>query len=1756
MKGAESSWSLSAVVSRYISDKIHSLLQPYLENIIIDAQVGLQPEVALTDIMLREDALDRLALPLRVSKQSRVSLLKVTLPLTAYNREPVTVVLEKVRVFVVPNEVPWQSTAKNQEKLQRLAAWREQQRSRPNEGETKSFLNSLKETVLNNLCIVVKDMEVVYLDEVSLGFPCFVRLYVDLLKLETTNSQWQTAFSQSETETFRVLKVQGLSLAVVADGPEPRSGDLHDYYHRVALSERHYVLRPCSLTIKHKFSHAERSQSVSAEIGVLEFALSEAQILLLQHCMRFFAFKHSYARYHSLRPSLALKTEPKSWWRYLVRAYQLDLGRGKRRVDSQQQQNDYLDLFKRHQDIIHAPWLQPLKRAELARLRGLEEALPIRLLLNLRSYALAMLRQEAAVYAQRAGADGSSIGDLWSFYMQDFKESAAEQPIWRNSRSGDTFPSQSPNWKVKVSVTSLLLFLQRSTSREPRQPTLQIFSREECDCEHCQKKSFAGRQALPPTVMTLRSASSDHDSLVDSEEEKPEPTHEGRPLLPALRNLREYSTSFDNVKAILGVTSEKPDSKLFTEGTLLAVHLDRITAEAEGFGAQTKVRGRLGSLVCWDLQSLSEGEQRAQFLACYGLTSLLREAVERSMNDPQLFCTLRHFLTLHGLLGCFEFFVHHLEVSSTRPTTIRYCTCKHLYTPDRLFEAAFNDPESNCFLHMSPFQKPEDSASMQEVADRIETVFKEELLPRFLQNCARWVLPGLLLASVEQAAKKTQHLRDSRPAGEAKPVADFDLDLAEATTLQVTLEPPRLTLTNTTLAALLQWLQLDFYYKPFNKAPLKDSFTERLRALSPSVAYLMALCQQIRQPEERSSPLPVLSLEVEIKSAEIQLLDHGHMQKYREVPAVLLQLQRLGVRLTSPVPAPSLTQACYLKTEAEAEGFQVQSLGCALLRTSVRIIAHECLLQHTLELPDRVLDIHIPELQVEINSTLLPVLTFLRGIQGPRREESSQTSIPAKSDFTQACVLLMGKQFPGLDLYWQLKHLKYLTAVYFTLGSVARPGGLLVLFNSAAFAAPVLSVQVPLIVATFQEKVFTMGASVLLSEVRFEPEEGESIRMQTKQGFVLPRIPAELFPLLPLATGALQGEVDLQLQEICVFKHNKLPKLPNDPPVGERHKERASLSLEESKALRRSLRSSYFEPKSAGISQLKFHINSLRWHLERPLLQSRLLAALAGVGVILDTADRLQEPSPENPQPRRSKPQMKVLVNVRKVEVESMHPNSGFLLSIQDFTLKMLPETRVGLLSSLSFDLVGVALELRSEGEGLNYLRTSVLSVSGALEKHVDKHKLTGGVRVGSVAITCADNLNLLAIPSSARQDAVADPIGESAVLQLQWSGRRKKLQLHIRPVVVLLELERLGELKDFFKRQASNRRAVPVTPNTLLSGPEVFVQRPPTQVQLNLGLERVQALFCAKNTHFLRLTLEGVTLQNSEDCFPGSIRSVRLEPKYQEYSNLLRGPDPMVTFEVRPAAKLLRLRGSSLQYIFINRSLEDLLGFIKELKAPKKLSDPPPTLDFMVELICEKATIIVPSTSEGKDQVIIEVAHVELNNALRSLSKQLPQPLQPGFEVVKKKEVTVDLSEQVKEFLCDVISVQGEGGVCTIRRGQKLRKLCTVARGSVEVYSAPSLPREVLDQWNLDVEVRVALEAAHLTASLSDLSQLTHILESNIDEKSDLFLKIFKWEKTDFRFQWDEGGVDMCRWVAQHSECRESPIAMVQALDEREEES
>ena len=1749
MKGAESSWGLSAAVSRYISDKIYSLLQPYLENIIIDAQVGLKPEVTLTDIMLREDALDHLALPLRVSKQSRVSLLKISLPLTSFNTDPVTVDLEKVRVFVVPNERPWQGTAKNQEKLQRLAAWREQQRSRPSEGESKSFLSSLQETVLNNLKVTVDDLEVVYLDEVSLGFPCFVRLYVSHLQLNTTNNQWTPAFSQSKTETLRELRVKELSLAVVVDGPEHLSEDLHDYYHRVALSERHYILSPCDLVFKHRLHHTERRQSVFAEVGPLEFSLSEAQVLFLQHCLRFFAFKRSYAHYNMLRPALSLKADPRAWWRYLVRIYQLDLGRGKRPQDSQRQQADYLELFKRHQDIIHAPWLKPLKLSELDCLRNLEDALPLRVLLNLRSTALAALRQEAAAYAQHANAEGSNIAELWTYYMKDFEESAAEQPMKQTSRCGDTFPSQQPNWVVKVTVTSLLLFLQRSSSREPRQPILHIFSREECNCEYCQQQC-AGSFHKPSHSL------SDQEGLEYSEEEAPnEHMRKERRLLPAQRNIREYSTSFDNVKAILKVTSERPDSKLFTAGTLLVVHLDRINADVEGFGTQLNMKGKLGALMCWDMQSLNEYELEAQFLACYGLSSLLREGVERSMKHPQLFHTLRHFLALHDMLGCFEFFVHYLEISNTVSTTPRYCTCKHMYTADRLYEAAFKEHQSDCFLHMGALQQPEDTSGLQEVADRIETVFKEELLPRFLRNCARWVMPSLLLIAAEPVSKKNQHLRDSKPAGELKHIADFNLDLAEATSLQLALDWPRLTITNTTVSALLQWLHLDFDYTPFSKTPLQGSFVEMLRELSPSVAKLMAICQQVIQPEERTSPLPVLNLEIDIKNVEIQLLDHCHMQKYREVPIVLTQLQRLCVHITAPVPVLGQTRACYLKTEVEAEGIQVQSLGCALLRTSMRLVSEECLIHHTLDLPDRVLDIHIPELQVEVNSTLLPVLTFLQGVQAS--QPASSASVPAKRNFSSVRDWMMSKHFPGLAFYWQLKHLKYLTAVYLTLGSISRPGGLLVLFNSGAFAAPMLSLHVPLIIATFQEKVFTVEGSVLLSEVKLEPAEGESVSVETSQGLVFPRVPAELFPLLPLFVGALEGEDNIHLQEVCVFKLNKLPKLPIDILSGDPYKERASFSLEDNKTLRRSLRSSNFEPRSIGLNRLKLRLDALRWHMERPILQSRLLAALAGVGVILDTAERLKElPKANLPQLKYSKSAIEVLVSVKRVEVQSTHPSSGLVLSLQEFTLKTRPESSSTLLNSLSFDLAGLTLELRSEGEGLNSVQASVLSVSGEVEWPVGQRKQEGRVRVGSVKFTCGDNVSLMAIPSNIHQGVVIAPIGRSALITFELAERCKNVLFRIAPVAVFLEAKLLVELKLFLKRQALNRRPAPVTPRTLLSGPDVFVHRDTIPVQLNLDIERIQVLFCAQQKHFLRLTLDDITLKNSGESFPGNIRSVKLEPNFQEYSSLLQGSEPMVAFEVVPAAKLLRLRGCDLQYYFINRSLEDLLGFIKFLKSPKKLGDPPPTQDFTVELICERATIIVPSNSEGQDQVIIEVAHVELNNALRLLSRQVPEPLQPGFEVVKKKEVTVGISEESREFLCDVISVQGGGSACMLRKQGEVRKLCTVTRASVEVYSAPSLPSGVLDQWNLDVQVGVALEDAHLTASLTDLKQLSRILESNIDEKSELWRKTFKWEKTDFRFQWGRGGMGLSKWAMQPSRSKANPIAPVQALDEREEES
>ena len=82
------------------------------------------------------------------------------------------------------------------------------------------MLTGMKDKLLNNIKIQLTNLEVVYEDSISLGYPCVSRVFIKQIRLNTTNENWELDFnSENKLKNFRILNVEGLSFSLYCEQP-------------------------------------------------------------------------------------------------------------------------------------------------------------------------------------------------------------------------------------------------------------------------------------------------------------------------------------------------------------------------------------------------------------------------------------------------------------------------------------------------------------------------------------------------------------------------------------------------------------------------------------------------------------------------------------------------------------------------------------------------------------------------------------------------------------------------------------------------------------------------------------------------------------------------------------------------------------------------------------------------------------------------------------------------------------------------------------------------------------------------------------------------------------------------------------------------------------------------------------------------------------------------------------------------------------------------------------------------------------------------------------------------------------------------------------------------------------------------------------------------------------------------------------------------------------------------------------------------
>ena len=1879
MKPAETRSTIASLLSKYVRELLKRKLSRYLENPDIETQGSLtRPEVTLKRIMLREDALDMYVLPVSVTRQSLVDTIKASFPITAFGKEPVVLELSNIRIFVVPNEANWTDFGRNKEKMKKLEEWMEEQKSEFRDMEKKGMFATLKQKVLNNIKQTIRNMEVVYLDNKSMGYPCFIRIYIGRIQIETVNADWQPEYSSNLKVTNRLITITEFSVALVADKhevPFDEVTDMHEYYKRVSLSERHYILKPCNITIKHRLSHTdpleEPWQTIFVESAGIELALSEVQFQYIKHLLNFINFKQSYKKYQGTRPSGSVQDNPKAWWTYLVNAAKHDIQANfKVLYDNKIRMERYIELFKRHQDIIHSPWLQQLKHGEREELRQYEEKLPVNDLLFYRSVALNHLRIEAMQYVRAKGnVKGiTHLGDLWDYYLNDFEsllgdpnqQVAREEEVEMNREeqqelkilmsmdkqdalksllSGKSSTAQDQTFQITFSIRYVVFYLQQTINKEIG--GRDIYQAKQCNCSICtlqparKFESILARPGALASRLFFLNKSKKVNFDVRKEEDSDE---ERRRFIIGSTKGKDLDTSVDYMVEVQKITHDNPDPRLLGEYTLLVVNLEFIegTLGILRNGRKwsisqdrTESGFKVSKLYLWDPISLRDPDTLQSFYKAYKLKNLLDDLIELNVNDDPAFYSLKHFMWRSGLLPCFEFYVHHKEVTPDAKGTLgrnnrRYCSCGHSYTREQLFYLAFLDVNSTGFLHMSAEERPQDMDGMSAVAEHIQKVFGRDILPYFVRRCARWIFPSTLrrLANERKKLVGREGQRFIREHNSSQLSIDFEF-LGETNPIEVTFGTPssrpvlaasdrshldislvslRCTLSNTTVSALVQWFgSEETETEVFAKESLLATFKERIGRMRPELVMVSEMSKQgqkdirhlYRYMQDLVKNSPELTSKLIITKLELQLLDEVSIEKYIVPPIVNVRFVNVEIqrryRVADAVPVenrerPRHAMAKDLKfycvTDLSIEEITVSCLEKILVSTSVYLVLYQSLVEHHPELPDLVLDAHIPQLALSLTQSTLPLLSFINNLDfksnsivtDETTEQWSDAGFERLFDIdlerTRELMIRLNKQhYKGRQpcQHCQLMYTKYRKLLYFSIGKVEKSEGLVVGVVQDGHVVPAITMKIPMLVLSFTERCFLQTASLLVSSVSLEGTTAEAVIVKVSESkrSVFPVIPAKVYYQLPYLREALatrltydQDEAckphEISLQEVLILRQHIHPEVYTERRWNYRESEYLRNKLDKSNVQKPVPGLQHTAPMKAADSDIRYSdvdylyvkLESVTVNTSEPLHHSQLLAAVVGVQSLLSAGNFLG-PKSSDTITLHTRSKLNVIAKLGSLQLACRHKDAELILTLKDLELDKTPHNDLKMqdlrrdqaarpIETLTFAATSIEISAKLTPDmhtGVSSLTGSILNLQGSIETFRDRQD--GFFRLSNLVIENRSEekeVVLLAAPSCIRGDAVKRPEGECVKANYRQGQGETPMLVEIRPVAVLLEAEMIVGLQRFLSRLAAFAKITsPVNPMTLLR-PEHLSTSKPASSPIIITAESLQGVLVSQNSPFLTIEFVDIVIEGKGEGYFGSIDNLALNTKLQKYPNIITKTCESALLTFTYLSDCLTLRSPGLSFLFLNRSIEDFLSYLKLVKGKSEEEDKEDKLKL--EILFDNAELRLPNASTGDNLLIFLFERLKVENGTQKITVFTPNPFDPNSEIVKKQERDVVLSTETAVYKCDLLCFTGSNAKVRVLFEGNEQMLGNVPVAKVEIQSAPPIPLELKEKWGLDTQVKVTIEKPLLVPSLSDFVHFIDIIEANVDEKSDRLERIVKWENTQFDIAMETGRIVVDKWL------------------------
>ncbi|URE38071.1 vacuolar protein [Musa troglodytarum] len=330
-----------------LEDKVAFLLQKYLGNYVRGLSKEAlkisvwQGDVELSNMQLRPEALNALKLPVKV-KAGFLGSVKLKVPWSRLGQEPVLVYLDRILLLAEPatqiegcSEDAVQEAKKNQVKELEMKLLESQQQLK-SEMNT-SWLGSLINTIIGNLKLSITNIHIRYEDtESNPGHPFAAALKLSRLSAVTIDDFGKETFATGGALDRIQKSVELESLAFYFDSDvipwtidEPWEDLLPSEWSKIFelerenMKEHNYMLEPVTGNAKYTKLRLDESRSTGQALQKAVVNLDSVTLSLskdgyrdiLKMAENFAAFNQRL-RYAHYRPSVSVKSDPLSWWKY------------------------------------------------------------------------------------------------------------------------------------------------------------------------------------------------------------------------------------------------------------------------------------------------------------------------------------------------------------------------------------------------------------------------------------------------------------------------------------------------------------------------------------------------------------------------------------------------------------------------------------------------------------------------------------------------------------------------------------------------------------------------------------------------------------------------------------------------------------------------------------------------------------------------------------------------------------------------------------------------------------------------------------------------------------------------------------------------------------------------------------------------------------------------------------------------------------------------------------------------------------------------------------------------------------------------------------------------------------------------------------------------------------------------------------------------------------------------------------------------